>query len=142
MSTYTPTVKRSREKHKAANAARRKLRYAAEATATRARKSDPVQWVRQQLPQLRHRAKARGLVVDLDPALVATPEFCPVLGIRLVYGAGSLINPASASLDRFDNSLGYVTGNVFVISLRANFLKKDATAAEMRAVVRYMEQPI
>jgi hypothetical protein len=36
-------------------------------------------------------------------------------------------------------SLGYVPGNIRVISMRANRIKTDATADELRAVLRYME---
>jgi hypothetical protein len=45
----------------------------------------------------------------------------------------------SASVDRFDNSKGYTRENVRVISNRANLLKKDADAGELRAVLTYME---
>lgn len=66
------------------------------------------------------------------------PEFCPVLGVRLVYdGGGGVVGPNTASLDRHDNTLGYIPGNVYVISRRANTLKNDATAEELEAVVRY-----
>jgi hypothetical protein len=46
---------------------------------------------------------------------------------------------SSPSVDKFDNDRGYVKGNVNVISNRANVLKNDATVAEMRAVLTYME---
>lgn len=69
------------------------------------------------------------------------PEFCPVLGLKLDYetppGKRDARNPALPTLDRWDNSRGYVPGNVFVISFRANSLKNDATADELEAVARY-----
>lgn len=43
------------------------------------------------------------------------------------------------SLDRVVPSLGYVKGNVRVISFRANRIKSDATADELRAVLSYTE---
>ena len=45
------------------------------------------------------------------------------------------------SLDRFVPNLGYVKGNIRVISFRANRLKSDATIDEMRQVLAYMEGP-
>jgi hypothetical protein len=41
----------------------------------------------------------------------------------------------SPSLDRKNSSEGYVPGNVWVISWRANDLKRDGTLAEFRAMV-------
>lgn len=70
------------------------------------------------------------------------PEFCPALGIKLdyskcekVFGKNKRLNVAS--LDRIDNNKGYIAGNVTVVSLRANYLKKDATVSELRALADY-----
>jgi hypothetical protein len=84
-------------------------------------------------------AKRRSLNITIDD--LSMPATCPVLGIPIVFGRGlnGRANPNNPSLDRFDNELGYVKGNVRVISLRANHLKSDATAAEIRAVLAYME---
>jgi len=66
------------------------------------------------------------------------PEKCPVLGIPLVYGMNSRENRfASPSLDRINSALGYIPGNVVVVSWRANSLKKDATPTELRALADY-----
>ncbi len=42
-------------------------------------------------------------------------------------------------MDRKDNSRGYVHGNVVIMSLRANMLKNNGTAAEHRAIANWME---
>jgi hypothetical protein len=42
------------------------------------------------------------------------------------------------SLDRVIPALGYVPGNVRVISFRANRLKQDATAEEVAAILDYI----
>lgn len=42
------------------------------------------------------------------------------------------------SLDRTDNRKGYVRGNVRVISFRANQIKNDASADELRALAEYV----
>ena len=44
----------------------------------------------------------------------------------------------SPSLDRIDNTKGYIKGNVKVISWRANAIKKDATLEELKALVNYL----
>lgn len=80
-------------------------------------------------------ARRRTVMFKLPFSLTADdfeiPEFCPVLGVKLEQNEGRN-GPFSASLDRINPSLGYVVGNVQVISLRANIMKSDATADELR----------
>lgn len=108
-------------------------RDAARASTSRAK--DPIKHM---LYDAKKRAKAKGLEFDLVPSDLEVPEFCPVLGIPLFVG-GSKRSHNSPSLDRVDNSRGYTKDNVCIISLRANTLKNDATAEELKAIVDYME---
>jgi hypothetical protein len=63
---------------------------------------------------------------------------CPVLPwIELHYPGHYRHDPAGASLDRIDREKGYVPGNVRVISLRANLLRKDITYKELRALADF-----
>lgn len=61
------------------------------------------------------------------------PEFCPILGTKL----GGVWQPRGSdpafipSLDRIDSSIGYVPGNVRVISLLANMMKSKATKDQL-----------
>lgn len=92
----------------------------------------------------RNRAKQNGLECTITVDDIVIPEFCPALGIKLEprIGAGRSNREeigSSPSLDRIDNSKGYVPGNVAVISLRANMIKTDATAAELKAVAAYID---
>lgn len=84
------------------------------------------------------RAKARGLVFALRAEDIVVPEFCPVLGIRLAVGAGVFVD-SSPSLDRIRPELGYVPGNVRVISWRANRIKNDASLNELLLIARYIQ---
>ena len=84
----------------------------------------------------RYRAKKLGIVFDLKPEDIVVPEFCPVLGMRLEPGNG--LSASSPSLDRFDPTKGYTKENVRVISARANTLKSNATADELRLVLDYV----
>jgi hypothetical protein len=66
------------------------------------------------------------------------PTHCPVLPwIELHYPGHYRHDPAGASLDRIDRSKGYVPGNVRVIGLRANLLRKDITYRELRALADF-----
>jgi hypothetical protein len=89
------------------------------------------------LHDARRRAKDRGLLFDLTLAdFTNPPEFCPILGLRLHYSGGKGQSSESASLDRKDPSKGYIRGNVWIISWRANDLKANGTLAEFQAIVR------
>lgn len=48
----------------------------------------------------------------------------------------------SYSLDRIDSSRGYVKGNIWVISLRANRIKNDSTVEELRLIAGKVEQKL
>jgi hypothetical protein len=91
--------------------------------------------------QARGRAKRDGLPCDITVELLEWPTHCPVLGVELDYTqtppGERRIRTNSPTLDRRVNKLGYVRGNVFVISHRANRIKSDATAAELKAVAEY-----
>jgi hypothetical protein len=98
----------------------------------------PKTWPQMILYAIRHRAKKSGLAFDLTVDDIVVPEECPVLGIKIELGAvGAKAN--APSVDRFDNTKGYVKGNIRIISKRVNSLKSDATVAELKAVLAYME---
>lgn len=86
------------------------------------------------LSAAKERAKQKGLDFNLTHEDIVIPEFCPVLPhIKLERGNGT----TRPELDRRDNSLGYVKGNVFIISGRANRLKADASVDELKAILAY-----
>lgn len=102
-------------------------------------------WPKSLKAELCRRARQRGRLAGMAATITASdliwPTHCPVLGIELDYtprGQGrSANNPSNPTLDRWDNTKGYVPGNVFVISMRANTLKNNASWQELQAVVRY-----
>jgi hypothetical protein len=92
------------------------------------------------LAKAKERAKKRGLRFDLSKEDVVVPAVCPVLGIKLEHKKGGGPQDASPTIDRIDNALGYVKGNVIVVSCRANRIKNDATPSELRAIVGFYER--
>lgn len=104
----------------------------------RCRAKNPQRWM---FTRARSTAKRRGLEWALVYEDVVFPTHCPVLGIELRYGAGTR-REDGASFDRWDNSKGYVPGNVHVISWRANRIKWDCTVSELEAVAVYADQGI
>lgn len=90
------------------------------------------------LKGIQHRAKKRGLDFNLTLSDIKIPEYCPVLGIKITNDYSGAHNSAP-SVDRIDNSRGYTTDNIRIISLKANRLKSDATISDVRALLAYME---
>lgn len=91
------------------------------------------------LNNARIRATKAGVPFNLSEKDVYIPDRCPVFGFLLVCAAGAGIHQDnSPSLDRIIPVLGYVKGNVQVLSWRANNLKKDATAAELQMLADFM----
>lgn len=90
------------------------------------------------LNRIRSRAKTRGIPFNLSIRDIHVPDVCPILGLPLVEkvreGGPSDCSP---SLDRIDNSKGYVKGNVIVISQRANTIKGDATIEELQKIAAF-----
>lgn len=87
-------------------------------------------------------AKERAVQCGLQFAItvddVFIPEVCPALGIPLVRARGRGPAYNSPTLDRFDSSVGYVPGNVFVISALANRIKNNATTEQVGRVHAWM----
>jgi len=87
----------------------------------------------------RTRAKELGLEFNLTKEDLQVPDVCPALGIPLVPGRTKL-HANSPSLDRIDPAKGYISGNVMVISWRANTLKNNANADELRKIADYIDK--
>ena len=58
------------------------------------------------------------------------PDVCPILDIPLFRGKGSMSNN-SPSIDKIIPELGYIKGNVWIISMRANRLKSDLSKEDL-----------
>lgn len=91
------------------------------------------------------RARKAGLRGDLTLEQIGPPpRYCPVLGIELrdvmmgqMTRAGERFDN-SPSLDKIKPELGYTAGNVVWMSWRANRIKNDATAEEVRKLAAYL----
>lgn len=79
--------------------------------------------------QAMYSAKTRGLEFSITRQDIIIPEFCPYLGFKLTNDKGR--QSSNISIDRIDNTKGYVPGNVQVISYLANMMKHNATLAEL-----------
>ena len=88
------------------------------------------------LEKARERARKAGYPCTITIDDFEIPKNCPLLGIKLERGKGvGGVQPSSPSLDKIIPELGYVRGNVWVISYRANMIKNDATLQELEMLV-------
>lgn len=82
------------------------------------------------LSSIKRRAKRKGLDFDLDVEDVKG-NVCPVFGVELIRVSTPGAADFSPSVDRIDNSKGYVKGNVQVLSNLANKMKANATKEQL-----------
>jgi hypothetical protein len=93
------------------------------------------------LRSAKQRAKSRGLDFNIDASDIDLPDKCPLLGIPLFssYRGESKTYDNSYSIDRIDPRKGYIKGNVWVISYKANRIKNDATLSELETLVKNLK---
>ena len=84
------------------------------------------------------RCKKSGVLFDIQLEDVPVmPSHCPITGLEFKRGLNGTPIASSPSLDRVDNSKGYVPGNIRWISYRANSLKGNMTLDEIRKLYEY-----
>jgi hypothetical protein len=97
----------------------------------------------------RQRSKKRGLDFNLTEEYLNSiwTGTCPVFGTTITFKKNErgVQTPkhqkdfrGNASLDRIDNTKGYVIGNVRWVSLLANTMKCEATKGELEAFARWV----
>jgi hypothetical protein len=87
----------------------------------------------------RWRAKRDGVPCTVTFRDFDFPRFCPALGIPLRVAQGR-VSDHSPTLDRIVPDLGYVPGNVIVVSWRANRIKSDSSPSELRRIASFYTQ--
>lgn len=141
--SYLKKRARYREKHRDTLRLRSKIYYASDPDAARRRTEA---WVNKSpewkcrwgmLASARRRARDRNLDCNLTMKDIVLPTKCPVLGVPFDLSGGTM-GDWTPTLDRVDVRLGYIKGNVCVISNRANRLKSDASVEEVTAILKYM----
>ena len=83
----------------------------------------------------KNRAKKSETPFDLTLEDIIIPNVCPILGTKFKHGTRY-----AASLDKIRPELGYVKGNVQVVSRKANVMKNDATEEELRNFTRWVQK--
>lgn len=79
---------------------------------------------------------------DLKFGDVEMTDVCPILNINLDYYSKQQRPTAenSPSFDRLNSEKGYIVGNVFIISHKANSIKNNGTAEEHLKIAEYIDK--
>ena len=80
-------------------------------------------WATRALLRVKRKSKKQNRECTISLLDIPTPDVCPVLKIRLDYNNFEQRRSGLPSLDRKDNTKGYIPGNVWTISVWANDLK-------------------
>jgi hypothetical protein len=94
----------------------------------------------------RARAKEKNVPFSIKAKDLVAPDYCPVFGTPLIYTRSRHIDRSRLprenlpSIDRTIPELGYIPGNVAIISLHANTIKSMGTAEEHRAIASYIDR--
>lgn len=95
------------------------------------------------LNAIRFRCKKRGIPFNMTLEDLEIPKVCPILGVEILESwgdGGGFAKYNSPSVDKIIPELGYVKGNIQIISNRANQMKTDATIENIRSLLAYMEK--
>jgi hypothetical protein len=79
-----------------------------------------------------NRSKRKNIDFNLNKEDIIIPKYCPILDIELIISkgkSGGKIN--SPSIDRINPKLGYIKGNIRIISHLANMMKSCATNEQL-----------
>ena len=87
--------------------------------------------------EAKRRAEKAGVPFTIEVSDIIIPQICPVFKVPLQKNT-----PFGPSLDRFIPELGYVPGNVYVISRKANMMKSNGNLTEVRQLLEWMESLI
>lgn len=99
-------------------------------------------WVTYKLSSIKNTCQKRnhqfGLVREDLEKLIVT--HCPVLGVKLDYslnrGHKLKMHPNSPSVDRINNDLGYISGNIIIVSALVNRVKSNLSLEELPIVLQ------
>lgn len=87
----------------------------------------------------KRRAKEQNVPFNITCEDIIIPEKCPILNIKLQTAIG-LATDQSPSLDKIIPKLGYIKGNIKVISRRANRIKDNGSAEEHEKIADYIRE--
>jgi hypothetical protein len=80
------------------------------------------------------RAKEKGIPFNIEISDIIVPEECPIFKTKFEVRN----HKTCASIDRVIPKLGYIKGNIQIISNRANMIKADASLEEIKKIYEWL----
>ena len=93
--------------------------------------------VTKMLSRCKSRATQQSRVFNITEEDIVIPSICPIL--KVPFNTSSDYTP---SVDRIDTTKGYVKGNIQVISNKANRMKSNASAKELKLFAEWINTNI
>jgi hypothetical protein len=87
-------------------------------------------YVKKALCQIKSKCKKNNIPFSISEKDIVIPEYCPVLGVKLVMNKGKFKDD-SPSIDRIITDLGYVENNVIVVSWKVNRIKNNSNIIDL-----------
>lgn len=86
------------------------------------------------------RADRKNVPFDLPKGYIESilPTHCPVFNTKFQYGGNGKVKPESPALDRIIPRLGYIQGNVQIISVKANNIKSAYNSNDIQMVADWL----
>ena len=103
-------------------------------------KNPKAAWASYARRDAKNRAVKKGVPFEITTAYIKTimTDTCPIFGTDFNYGQNKGIKPTSPTLDRIIPELGYIEGNVVIISSQANNIKSAYTSKEIYMVADWL----
>jgi hypothetical protein len=135
---YTEEERKQKAREKDKRRYYRKMGYGPGERVSRDRRNLPAytMWA-----NAKHRAATKGLPFTLVLEDIVIPDICPLLGIPIIKGRGAY-SEHSPTMDRLVPSLGYTKENTWVISMRANRIKQDASLEEFELMAKNLRSKL
>ena len=98
-------------------------------------------WVISAVGGAKTRAREKGIPFALTKEHVYSilTDICPILGYEFIFIGNKQMSERSPSIDRINPKLGYVDGNVAIISVKANAIKSNASWEEIEKVAKWLK---
>ena len=97
--------------------------------------------INHRLQSLKARAKQNNVPFSLKEEDLNYPDTCPILGIPLLNTTNSvgnhIVTDNTPTVDKIVPALGYVKGNIVIVSHRANRIKNNATIDELVRIAEF-----
>jgi hypothetical protein len=87
----------------------------------------------------RFRSQQKGIEFNISLDDLEIPKKCPLLNIVLST-SNSIVSPNSPTIDRIDSTKGYIKGNVWIISHKANTAKNNLTLKELKLLTKNLQK--